>query len=100
MNSERNFEVVNDEVFSLKLLFQYLNENIYGLMLLLLSFFIVYFVDYISNLNALILAMSSQGPSLRPPLSGLPSPVPGLPSPTYIPLNKTPKCKFKKVKKR
>jgi hypothetical protein len=93
MNSESNFELVNNESFSLQSLFQYLNENIYGLMLLVLSFFIVYFVDYISNINALMLAMSS-------PVPGLQSSVPGLPSSTYIPLIKTPKGKFKKVKKR
>jgi hypothetical protein len=87
MNSERNVEVADDESFSLQSLFQYVNENFYGLMLLVVAGFIIYFVDYISRINALIFAM--------------PSPVPGMPSSsTNIPSIKPPKGKFKKTKKR
>ena len=48
--------------------FQYVNENILGLILLGFAFYIIYFVDYINRLNALIYST--------------PSPVPGLPSAT------------------
>lgn len=83
MNNEITTEVINDESLSLQTLLQYVNENLYGLMLLLLSFFIIYFVDYISRINALIFAM--------------PSPIPGMPTATHIPFIKG---KFKKIKKR
>jgi hypothetical protein len=86
MNNENNIEIINEEPFSLETLFQYVNENLYGLMLLVLAFFIIYFVDYISQINAMIFAM--------------PSPVPGMPAPTNIPAIKPPKGKFKKIKKR
>ena len=86
MNSEKNIEVINEESFSLQTLFQYVNENLYGLMLLVLVFFIIYFVDYISRINAMIF--------------GMPSPIPGMAASTNIPLIKPPKSKFKKVKRR
>lgn len=86
MNSEKNIEIINDEPFSLETLLQYVNENIYGLLLLVFAFFIIYFVDYISHINAMIFA--------------IPSPVPGMPALTNIHSIKHPKEKFKKVKKR
>lgn len=86
MNSEKNIEVVNDESFSLETLFQYINENFFGLMLLVLAFFIIYFVDYISRINALIFA--------------IPPSIPGMTPPPNIPIIKPPKGKFKKFKKR
>jgi|LakMenE18May11ns_1017448.scaffolds.fasta_scaffold9647311_2 hypothetical protein len=86
MNSEKNIEVVNDESFSLETLFHYVNENLYGLILLAVAFFIIYFVDYISRINALIFA--------------IPTPIAGLPMPTNIPSIKPPnRNKFKKIKK-
>jgi hypothetical protein len=86
MNSEKNIEVINDESFTLQTLFQYVNENFYGLILLAFAFFIIYFVDYISRINAFILAMPPQ--------------IPGVPMSTSIPSIKPPKGKFKKVKRR
>lgn len=81
MNSEKNIEVVNDESFSLETLFHYVNENLYGLILLAVAFFIIYFVDYISHINALIIAIPT-------------------PMPTNIPSIKPPnRNKFKKIKK-
>lgn len=76
-----NNEVINDEPFSLYSLIQYVSENFVGLLLLVLAFFIIYFVDYISRLNSLIFAM--------------PSPIPGLPSTN----NNTPMLKINKAKK-
>jgi hypothetical protein len=81
MNSENE-----EELFSLKSLIEYVNENFYGLILLILAFFIIYFVDYISHINALMFAM--------------PSPIPGMPSHTSIPSITPHKGKIKKVKKR
>jgi hypothetical protein len=54
--------------------------------LLAVAFFIIYFVDYISRINALIFA--------------IPTPIAGLPMPTNIPSIKPPnRNKFKKIKK-
>jgi hypothetical protein len=86
MNTEKNIEVINDEPFTLKSLANYIHENLYGLILLALVFFIVYFVDYISRINAMIFAM--------------PSPIPGMPIQSSIPSIALPKGKNKKVKKR
>jgi hypothetical protein len=86
MNREKNIEVVNDESFTLETLFQYVNENFYGLILLAFAFFIVYFVDYISRINALIFA--------------IPTPIPGIQMSTNISSMKPPKVKkFKKIKR-
>lgn len=63
-----NQEVKNDEPISLYYIIQYVEENFFGLLLLLLAIFIIYFVDYISRINALMFAM--------------PSPIPGVPSVT------------------
>ncbi len=51
-----NNEIGIDEPFSL---LQYIKENFVGLLLLLLVFLIIYFVDHISRINALIFAMPS-----------------------------------------
>jgi len=86
MNREKIIELVNDESFSLETLFQYVNENFYGLILLSFAFFIVYFVDYISRINALIFAIPTQ--------------IPGIQMPTNISSMKPPKVKkFKKIKR-
>ncbi len=51
----------NDEEISL---FEYIRENFIGLLLLILAFFIIYLVDYISRINSLIFS--------------IPSPIPGV----------------------
>jgi hypothetical protein len=58
-----NNEVVSDEPLYV---IQYVKENFIGLLLLLLAFCIIYFVDHISRINAMIFAM--------------PSPIPGVPA--------------------
>jgi hypothetical protein len=85
MNSEKNIEGKFDEHLSLETIFQYVNEKFYGLLLLVCVFFIIYFVDYISNLNAM--------------LSAVQPPIPGMQITANIPLTKLPKKKFKKFKK-
>ena len=60
---------------------QYIKENLPGLILLVLALFIIYFVDYINQLNALIYLT--------------PSPIPGLPSSTTPPQQNS-KRKLKK----
>ncbi len=86
-NEVTDNKVVNDEPFSLQSLLEYIRENVVGLLLLVLAFFIIYIVDYISRINVFIFSM--------------PSPIPGLPSSpatVSIPNIKT-KGKFKKIKK-
>jgi hypothetical protein len=86
MNNNKNIEVVNYESFSLYTLLQYINENIYGLILLVLVFFIIYFVDYISRINYLIFA--------------IPPSIPGMIMTTNTSIINPSKGKFKKFKKR
>ena len=86
MNSEKNFEVINEESFTLETLVQYIKENFYGLILLVFAFVIIYFVDYTSRVNALIFS--------------IPPPIIGLPMPQNVSQIKPPKGnKFKKIKK-
>lgn len=49
MNNETN------EQFNLYSIIEYISENFIGLLLLIFSFFIIYFVDYINNLNTIIM---------------------------------------------
>ena len=72
-----NNNLENEEPFNL---FEYVKENYIGLGLLVFAFFIIYFVDYINQLNILIYS--------------IPSPVPGLNSNLKISLPK------KKLRKR
>jgi hypothetical protein len=60
MSNQATLEVINDEPFSINELFTYIKENITGLFLLVLSAFIVIFVDYISRINTII--FSGQNP--------------------------------------
>jgi hypothetical protein len=46
-------------------IFQYVKENYVGLALFIFSFFIIYFVDYINGLNALIYSIPSPIPGLN-----------------------------------
>ena len=62
MNSN---ESITDEPFTFEDIVQYINENIIGLALFVLVFFIIYFVDYISRLNAIMFAMPSPVPGLQ-----------------------------------
>jgi hypothetical protein len=79
-----NTEVVNDEPLSIYSIFKHVSENIYGFLLIILAFIIIYFVDQISKYNSIIFAM--------------PSPITGIPAATVSPLNKIVKLK-KKLKK-
>lgn len=51
----------NEETFNI---LQYVKENLSGLFLLALVFFIIYFVDYINRLNTIIYSAQSPIPSL------------------------------------
>ena len=62
----------------------YVSENIHGIGLLILAFIIIYFVDYINRLNAVIFA----------PTSSIPGLASSSPTPFIL------KSKFKKPKKR
>lgn len=76
-------DIANDIFFTLSSLIQYINDNFIGLLLLILAFFIIYFVDYISHVNAILFAM--------------PPTIPGMPTTNNI---FTAKIKDKKFKKR
>lgn len=78
------FEHVNDNSFTFYSLIQYINDNFIGLLLLVLTFFIIYFVDYISQINAILFSM--------------PSAIPGMPTTNNIFTAKI--IKEKKFKKR
>lgn len=71
-----NQNLENEKTFNI---IEYVKENFIGLLLLLVSFFIVYFVDYINQLNIIIYS----------------TPVPGLTSVIAFP-KKISKIKFKK----
>jgi hypothetical protein len=79
-----NTEVMNDEPLSIYSFFNHISENIYGFLLIILAFVIIYIVDHIARYNSILFAM--------------PSPIPGIPSSTISPVNKIVKIK-KKVKK-
>ena len=55
----QNFE--DNQTFNI---LEYVNENLSGLFLLLLAFFIIYFVDYINRLNTIIYSTPVSIPSL------------------------------------
>jgi hypothetical protein len=50
-----------DEPFSLT---EYVKDNFIGLLLMLLAFVIIYFVDHIARINAMIYAMPSPIPTI------------------------------------
>jgi hypothetical protein len=70
-----------NEFISINSMIEYISENIIGLLLLLLTFIIIYLVDYISYINSI--------------LTIVPSPVPGL----QINKNNIKPAKSRKVKK-
>lgn len=78
---------MDDEQWSIYSIMEYISENFIGLILLVFTFLIIYFVDYINNLNAIIMSSQSSIPQLSIPQI----PIPKIP----IPL----KVKSKKIKK-
>ena len=50
-------------------LLEYINENVYGLLLFVFVLFIIYYVDYISRINALLFAMPSTIPGMPPTIT-------------------------------
>ena len=70
--------------------FEYINENFFGLILFISVFFIIYFIDYINRLNAIIFSTHNTLPipgAISGPISG---PI------TTIPIRQNLKKKFKK----
>jgi len=57
MTTNYNIEVFNDLYFLIMSGVQYIFENFFGLMLLIFSFFIIYFVEYISRINSMGFAL-------------------------------------------
>jgi hypothetical protein len=56
-----NNELIVDEPFSLT---EYVKENFIGLLLMLLAFVIIYFVDHVARINAMIYAIPSPIPTI------------------------------------
>ena len=54
-----NQNLENEKTFNI---LEYVKDNLPGLILLLVAFFIIYFVDYINQLNALIYSTPSPIP--------------------------------------
>jgi len=50
---------------------EYISENFVGLLLFLLTFIIIYFVDYLNQLNALVYSTPSPIPGLQSTVSNL-----------------------------
>jgi hypothetical protein len=50
---------MNNQIEEEQNILEYIKENLFGLFLLALAFFIIYFVDYINRLNALIYSIPS-----------------------------------------
>lgn len=66
MNNQ-NFNNTDLKQFNI---FQYIKENLYGFILLVLVFFIIYFVDYLNRLNMIIYSTPTPTPT---PITGLKS---------------------------
>lgn len=45
-----------DEQWTIYSIIEYISQNFFGLTLLFFAFLIIYFVDYINNLNSIILS--------------------------------------------
>ena len=56
-----NYNLENEEQFNI---FLYIQENYIGLSLFVLAFFIIYFVDYLNRINALIYSTPSPIPGV------------------------------------
>ena len=55
------------EQWTLHSVIEYVSENFIGFILLILAFFIIYFVDYINQLNAMIFTPQNPIPHLSIP---------------------------------
>jgi len=53
-----------DEQWTVHSFIEYMSENFVGLILLVLAFFIIYFVDHINQLNAMIFDSSTSLPNM------------------------------------
>jgi len=49
-----NYE--SEEEWTIYSIMEYISENFFGLILLLFTFFIIYFVDHINRLNSILLS--------------------------------------------
>jgi|688.fasta_scaffold14221_8 hypothetical protein len=60
---------MDENQFSLYELFQHIKDNIVGFMLLLLSIFIIYIVDYITHINSLTYSIATSVPNALQPVN-------------------------------
>ena len=63
----------NNEEWTLNSIVEYISENFIGLILLILAFFIIYFVDHINQLNAILYAPQVSIPQV--PIPQVPNPI-------------------------
>jgi hypothetical protein len=61
-----------DEQWTVHSVMEYMSENFIGLILLILAFFIIYFVDHINQLNAMIFDPSTSLPNMSSSLPHVP----------------------------
>lgn len=87
-----NMNDESDEQWTVHSVMEYLSENFIGLILLILAFFIIYFVDHINELNAMIVDSSTTLPNM----SSLQIPQITQIANTMVPM----KVKSKKLKRR
>jgi len=87
-----NMNDESDEQWTLHSVMEYMSENFIGLMLLILAFFIIYFIEHINQLNAMFLSPQMSIPNM----SSLQIPQITQIANTMVPM----KVKSKKLKKR
>jgi len=63
--SQEDYEELS--IWDLNSIINYIKDNYIQFLLLILVFFIIYIVDYISNINAMIFSMPSPIPGSKPP---------------------------------
>jgi hypothetical protein len=65
--------IENDEPWTIYSIMEYVSENFISLILLILAFFIIYFVDSINNLNAMTFSPQVSIPQI--PIPQIPIPI-------------------------
>jgi hypothetical protein len=66
---------MNDEPFTLYSIVEYVSENFIGITLLIFTFFIIYVVDHINNLNSVMMTSQIQIPIKQLSSHKIPNPM-------------------------
>lgn len=84
MDNKYGSDELLQESLSFNSVFEYIKNNIIGLLLLILVFFIIYFVDYINRINSALYSLPN------------PIPIPGIVNTNPLNITKNIKRKIKK----